>query len=338
MNSLSSQNDPPTLQVPSPLCNLPVDKCLALRWSVILWALLSGSIGLPAAAPTVGEHALSRFPNSIGYTGSLSTVEMNTQARDSTMLVWVGRGDLSRFTPATVPTDNKGNTYTMLGSVQSYAPKYPGSGEALFAASVAAGGGGHVVTTRMPIFEEITLAVVEVKDGGVIEEVQSSVVLGPPHTSPSVTTSGPATLVAIWAGDGSVANSAFPNNDFTKIEEIFLPAGTPYIQAAIATKDVQDAGDYNVTWTADPLQGAHLWLVAVQSVSPPPLLAARSHGGHLIISWPAEAGGYGLEKTDVLSASGSIWTSVTNVPVIIGGQNTVTNEMTSETMFYRLKK
>ena len=323
---------------PPPLLHKPI--CNICRRGMCIGTLLTVFSCLPGmtADPTVGAHALAYFPSPAGYTPKLPTPARTTQTSGSTMLVWVGRQWFPRFTPEMAPTDNQGNTYAMLGTAHSYAPKWPTSGEALYASPPIFGGPGHVVSIPMPAFEENTLVMVEVKDGGVIQDAQSTVLLSPPHTSPSVTTTGPATLVAVWAGDGSVANSAVPGDGFTTVEQLFLPGGTPYIQVAVATKDVSSAGTYNVTWEASPYQGAHLWLVAVQGIAAtPPALSARPSGEHLVISWPASATGYQLEVSSQPSVPDA-WASVTNSPVIIDGQNTITNEMTLETLFYRLKK
>ena len=293
------------------------------------------------ADPLLGGHVLSFYR--CGGSGGLSTPPIITQTSGSTMLVWVGRGDLRAFTEASVPKDNKGNTYALLDTVHAYT-RWPGSGEALYASPSVAGGEGHVFTAPMPAglgSDEITMAVVEVKNGGVIQEARwiYAPSFSPTQTSLSVTTTAAATLVAFWAGDsGSFppGMTAVPDNGFTRIEEILT--GACFVQAAVATKEVAVAGTYNVTWTSTPPQGGHVWLVAVQSVpTPAPALTARPSGEHLVISWPASATGYQLEVSSQPSAPAA-WTSVTNFPVIIDGQNTVTNEMTSETLFYRLKK
>lgn len=308
------------------------------RWWVVGSFTLLSELTSIAAAPTVGAHALSHFPHPSGHEPLLSTTPMLTEASGSTMLVWVGRQGLSRLSPENIPTDNFGNAYGMLGPVQSYAPKWPNAGEVLYGASSIVGGAEHVVSTPMPVWEEVTMAVVEVKNGDLIQDVQYSVLPSAPLLeSPSVTTTGPATLVAIWAGDGSVAYNSIPDSGFTIVEELFDPE-TPYIQVAVATKDVAEAGTYNVTWDASPWQGAHLWLVAVQnSALTPPTLSARPSRGRLILSWPATVTGYHLERSSYPHVEES-WTSVTNVPVIVDGQNTITNGITSELLFYRLRK
>jgi hypothetical protein len=222
--------------------------------------------------PTIGAHALAFYP-CIGFagwlwrtvkSGGISTPSMITEASGSTMLTWVGRGKIRAFTSSTVPTDNKGNAYRMIGSVHDFLPLWPNSGEALYTSLSAVGGNGHIVTAAVPGPDEITLATVEVKNGGVIEDAQWNKVTVPPQTSLNVTTTGPATLVALWVGDSGAASvTASPNNGFTVINSQLL-AGCA-VEAVVATKDVATAGTHNVTWTATPTQGAHMWLVAVQN-------------------------------------------------------------------------
>jgi hypothetical protein len=218
------------------------------------------------ANPSLGAHLLAYFP--CGGSGGLATAPMTTQNSGGTILVWVGRGRLRAFAAATTPTDNKSNMYTMLGSVENYSPLWPDSGEALYVSPAAAGGAGHVITASMPEADEMSLAVIEIKGGGAVQDYKWKKVLsGQANTSLSVTTTGPATLIAIWAGDSSgdarTGNvTAVPNNGFTTIDA--QPYAKCAVEAAIAAKDESAAGSYDVTWKATPTQGAHLWLIAVQ--------------------------------------------------------------------------
>jgi hypothetical protein len=223
-----------------------------------------------AVSPVLGAHALAFYR--CGGTGGLATAPVTTQSSGSTILAWIGRGKLSTLTTATTPTDNKGNVYSRLGSVQTYSPLWPSSGEALYVSPLAAGGAGHIITAPMPGADEVTLATIEIKNGGIIQDYKWSKVLsGQAHTSLSVTTTEPATLITIWAGDSSgdptAGNvTAIPDNGFSAINsQLYAGCG---VEAVVATKDVAAAGTYNVTWTATPTQGAHLWLVAVQKTSP----------------------------------------------------------------------
>jgi hypothetical protein len=293
----------------------------------IAWLWNVDSIG----APNVGAHTLAFFP--CNGSGGLTTSPVTTQISGSTILAWVGRGDTNGFT-ATVPLDNKNNSFRLLGSVHDYSPLYPGSGEALYATLSAVGGSGYRVTAPMPEGgDEITLSVIEITNGGIIRDAQFNKVLSPPHTSLNVTTTGAATLVAIWAGDSGAASvTATPNNGFAKIDSQLLSSCE--VEVVVATKNVTTAGTYNVTWTATPSQGAHLWLVAVESS--PPTLQAQVFGRNVILTWPGSATNYNLETAS--SPLANNWTPVTNAAVLINSQNTVTNLISQPSQYYRLKK
>jgi hypothetical protein len=285
------------------------------------------------ASPTLGAHALAFYPFPTS-SNELSIPAITTQATGSTVLAWVGRGSLSAFTPATIPTDNKSNNFALIGSVHDYSPNFPQSGSALYVSPSVLGGSGYVVTAPMPAADEITLAVVEVTNGGLIQDAQFNKVLTPPQTSLNVTTTGPATLVSFWTGDsGAPFVTAQPNNGFVTIDSE-LQADYE-VEAVVATKDVAVAGTYNVTWTATPTQIAYIWLVAVQSA--PPVLHSKISGSNLVISWPTSAVGYNLEMTSNITQT-SAWTTVTNVPVTVNLQNVISNTISSTAKFYRLKK
>jgi hypothetical protein len=217
--------------------------------------------GQPGQAPTLGAHGLAYFR--VGDNPSaIDTPAMATQPSGSTLLVSVGRGDRDAFT---LPTDNKGNTpFVQLDTTHPYT-NWPGSGTALYAYSGAKGGPSHTVRASTPPNDEITIAAVEVVYGTTIVDYHwNEVLAGEPLTSGAVTTTGPATLVAFWWGDAGVDEdkTAVPDNGFTVIDSILLSG--ELVQCAVATRDVDAAGSYDVTWTATPTQGAQMWLIAVQ--------------------------------------------------------------------------
>ncbi|MGJ7511603.1 hypothetical protein [Variovorax sp. GT1P44] len=214
-----------------------------------------------SAAPALGAHALA-FNRDGVTSASLSTPAMTTQASGSTLLACVGRGLLA----SAAPTDNAGNAFAQLGVPHIYT-LWPNSGTGLYGCEKAVGKVGHVVTVAKPkATDETTLSVVEVTGGGALRDVQWREALsGQPLTSASVTTTGPAVLVAWWWGDAGVDQdkTAVPNNGFTVIDSV-LSAGA-LVQGAVAVRQVSAAGTYNVTWVSTPQQGAQLWLVAVQA-------------------------------------------------------------------------
>lgn len=66
----------------------------------------------------------------------------------------------------------------------------------------------------------------------------------------------------------------------------------------------------------------------------PPLAIVRS-GANSILSWPTNPTGYSLQATANLGSSNG-WTNVLPGPVVIGGQNVVTNLASDARKFYRL--
>ncbi len=193
----------------------------------------------------------------------LSTSALTTSGSGGTLLACVGRGVVSDHS---APTDNKGNTFLQLGATHTYT-LWASSGTALYACEQASGGGGHVVAAAKPhASDETTLSVIEVIGGGLVRQVQwREVLAGSPLTSASVTTTGPALLVAWWWGDAGVQSdkTAVPDNGFSVVDSVL--ASGALVQCAVAVRQVGVAGTYHVTWTATPEQGAQLWLVAVQS-------------------------------------------------------------------------
>ena len=233
-------------------------------------SILIGLIGFVSHGwsqnPALGAHALAAYPLGRSTNLVIFTPALNTQPSGSTVLVCLGRGNKAAF--ANVPTDNKDNPpCRQLGATHSYA-LWAESGTALYAFPLVAGGSGHVISAGTSFQDEVTLTVVEIKDGGVVQDYKWNEVLkGNPLTSLPVTATGPATLVAYWWGDGDVGftHAATPADGFTVIES-FLPPGA-LVQAAVATKEVTTAGTYHVTWDSAGNEGAQLWLVAIQKAS-----------------------------------------------------------------------
>jgi hypothetical protein len=221
---------------------------------------MGGEITNMPGNPGLGAHGLRFYRYNVNSPTTISAPTMATQSTGSTMIVSAGRGSRFAFE---LPTDNKGNTpYQKLGE-HAYT-RYPDSGTGLYAFANFTGGDNHIVSTGTTAMDEITFSVVEVTGGTRVQQFEWNEPLQAPLTSRSVTTTGPATLVAFWWGDAGVQNdkTAVPNNGFTVIDSI-LQQGE-LVQCAVAVKNVAEAGTYDVTWVATPLQGAQLWLVAVQ--------------------------------------------------------------------------
>lgn len=210
--------------------------------------------------PSLGAHTLAFYRYHANDKTSMTTAPL-AAAPGSTVIVGVGRGDYSAFA---LPTNNQVSTpFTQLGTAHTYT-KWATSGAASYALGPASFGPGLTVSAPTAAMDEITLAAVEVRNSTKIQQFVWSEVLAAPLKSKSVTTTGPATLIAFWWGDAFVdfAQTATPNNGFTVLDSV-LEAGS-LVQCAVAAKTVTAAGTYDVTWTATPDQGAQLWLIAVQ--------------------------------------------------------------------------
>jgi hypothetical protein len=70
-------------------------------------------------------------------------------------------------------------------------------------------------------------------------------------------------------------------------------------------------------------------------VTLPPSLQIQLSGTNVVLTWPLSGAGYVLQSANKLTPSIS-WTTVTNVPVIVNFQYTVTNQISSGSLFYRL--
>jgi uncharacterized repeat protein (TIGR03803 family) len=67
----------------------------------------------------------------------------------------------------------------------------------------------------------------------------------------------------------------------------------------------------------------------------PPQLAIVPAEANVILSWPTNATGFTLESTFNLGAA-AVWNTNSTAPVVISGQNTVTNPITGSQQFFRL--
>jgi len=219
-----------------------------------------GATGTGGSAAGLGAHTHAYYTDGSTTFTTISTPAMATQSSGSTMLVGVGRGILSAHA---LPTDNKSNSpYIQIGTKHGYT-NWPTSGTALYAFPGFAGGSGHVVTETTPPGDEITLFASEVMGRTVVQDWKwNEQLAGSAITSLGVTTTGPATLVAYWWGDGFGPHTAVPNNGFTVVDAVLT--GELIVQGAVAIKEVATAGTYNVTWTTTPVQGAQLWIAAIQ--------------------------------------------------------------------------
>jgi len=66
------------------------------------------------------------------------------------------------------------------------------------------------------------------------------------------------------------------------------------------------------------------------------MLSIAKSQTNAVLSWTNTVIGYTLQATPTLSPPA--WTNVNIAPVVVSGNNVVTNAMTNSTVFYRLAK
>jgi hypothetical protein len=69
----------------------------------------------------------------------------------------------------------------------------------------------------------------------------------------------------------------------------------------------------------------------------PPSLQIQLAGTNVVLTWPLSGAGYVLQSANQLTPTIS-WATVTNVPVIVNFQYTVTNQISDAARFYRLSQ
>jgi hypothetical protein len=67
-----------------------------------------------------------------------------------------------------------------------------------------------------------------------------------------------------------------------------------------------------------------------------PLLSGEKRGTNFVLHWPTNAAGFRLECSTNLGSGR--WSDANPLPVIVDGQNSVTNDLTNPFRVYRLKK
>jgi len=216
-----------------------------------------------SAMPTLGAHTLLGQENQVG-TSPAVTSSLTTQTSGSSFVVF----SAGFFSNATPPTDNNSNPWTLLGSPVVYHGNNNAFDVKAYVSLSGNGGNAHsvAIVKNGYVQGEITLPFIEIRNADVLHDVAQNYPSGPQLTSGSVTTTGPAVLLAFWWGDGDgLTHTALPNNGFSVIESFLNLPPLSAVQCVVASRQVNGAGTYNVTWTQSPDPGAPLWLFAFQS-------------------------------------------------------------------------
>ncbi|HEV2318578.1 MAG TPA: choice-of-anchor R domain-containing protein [Verrucomicrobiae bacterium] len=89
-------------------------------------------------------------------------------------------------------------------------------------------------------------------------------------------------------------------------------------------------------WISYPITNLPQQLSVIATPLSSPALAAHRQASSLRLSWASDLTGYELDTTTNLTVSA--WQAVTNLPLALGGTNTVTNSLTGPMRFYRLRQ
>ena len=216
------------------------------------------------ATPSLGAHTLLTHSEGMGVAPAV-TSPIDTQATGSSLIVLNGgyAGNADK------PVDSYDNRWKRIGDTVVYNGYSGAFTVSAYAVLSAKGGAGHTVTIakRANPAGEISVPFIEVMHAGVLQDIaQNYPAPGLVLTSGNVTTTGPATLVAVWWGDAGVKRmTTRPDHEFTLIDSYLTLPDNSGVQVAVAYRQVATAGSYNVSWIGSPIQGAILWLFAFQS-------------------------------------------------------------------------
>lgn len=171
------------------------------------------------------------------------------------------------------PTANNGNTYTQEVS-QDYGPTFTAYSLRGYAEESSSGGSDHTITVAKSggDTEELTMLGMALSGGAVVSSAVVNRVAngaGATHTSGTVTTTGPARLVAVGSGTGDV-NATAPTQtwpgDWTTHQSVArgsAEAPNGHVPAYLMSKAV-GAGDHSVQVQVTINEGLVISLYAVQ--------------------------------------------------------------------------
>lgn len=235
----------------------------AFRFAALLlaWSGLLHADDRPA--PSLGAHVFLAQGEGLGVTPA-TTPPVDTQPDGSLFLVF-NAGYASNDGP---PHDTYGNRWLPLGQPQTYANYGDRFTVRAYVAANGKGGPAHSVSIEKygKASGELSLPFIEVRHASRVAAVARTYAGDALQVaSGTVTVDGPATLLAFWWGDGGVKHmTATPGDGFTLIDAFVQLPDESGVQGAVAWRQVTAAGTYRVHWTVAPVQGAALWLIAVQ--------------------------------------------------------------------------
>jgi uncharacterized protein YlzI (FlbEa/FlbD family) len=143
------------------------------------------------------------------------------------------------------------------------------------------------------------------------------------------------------------------NVDFVPSTTITLQSGNYYVVAAPTTSAdnalVSWAYTSSTNWTGFGILGGYADTIPgswenspitygpqQMSVEATPTIQISRNGSAIVLSWPSSLSGYAAESTTNLVSPN--WQTITNTPVLVASNNTITNIWTDQTRFFRLRQ
>jgi hypothetical protein len=219
-----------------------------------------GNVGPTPGAPQLGAHALVGHEQRVEAPVA-RTPPLDVAPRGSSLLAFVA-GYRSNDAG---PRDSAGNRWRPLGTAvyRDYDGRFDVRG---YVVERARGGPDLRIRVDKPgrTDGELTLVALEARNAGRLEDVAFAY----PYpalrqSSATVTTHGPALLVTLWFGDGSMLkHHVLPGWGFRTVDRFTMLPPNSAVQAAVAVREVDRAGTWQAHWYALPRQGAAIWLLA----------------------------------------------------------------------------
>ena len=213
--------------------------------------------------PALGAHVFLGQGEGIGVDPAV-TPPMDTQPSGSVFVAF----NAGYASNDDAPIDSYRNTWRPLGRSMTYANYGDRFAVRAYVALGGKGGPGHTVSIRKrgEPTGELSLPFVEVRHATRVQAMaQSYAHPAPVVVSDTIHVDGPATLLAFWWGDGGVKRMTLtPSDGFQVIDTFTTLPDESGVQGVVAWREVKEPGTYRVHWTAEPVQGAALWLMAIR--------------------------------------------------------------------------
>ena len=242
--------------------------------------------------------------------------------------------------PSTVTENSSGQFYATAiysdGSSQPVAPYWSENSSAM---TISAGGlltaGEVAADTAVTVSASQTIGSVT-RDGTVGVLIQN---VPPPVTLTSLTIAGPS-MVSENSAAQYTATASFSdgsNESVLPTWQVNSPAASISLYGLLTAGEVTSDTPMQVTasYTSGSVTQNATNVVTILSTALP-TLKAQIAGGQIVLAWGTNSPGFIIEyATNLPSAN---WTSNSVGPVVVNGQFTVTNAMSSKAKFYRLRK